>query len=182
MSIIGTWQDDIKIDQAEVAAYANADGNDLHEDVLDRCPTRCMKWDGSELTIDNSMCVKCMHCINVIPKGLAPGDDRGAVVLIGAKAPIIGGALLSSVLIPFWKPEPPYDDLKEIVETIHDVWCEEGKNRERIGEFIQRVGMGNFLEAIELEPIPEMVAYPRDNPYIFFEEYYEEGDEEDDEE
>ena len=30
-------------------------------------------------------------------------DDRGACVLIGAKAPIVEGALLSSVLIPFIK-------------------------------------------------------------------------------
>jgi dissimilatory sulfite reductase alpha subunit len=60
---------------------------------------------------------------------------------------------------------------------MQDVWCEEGKNRERVGEFIQRVGMANFLEAIGVEPAPEMVAYPRDNPYIFYDEYY--ADEED---
>jgi sulfite reductase alpha subunit len=46
-----------------------------------------------------------------------------------------------------------------------------------VGEFIQRVGMGNFLEAIGLEPTPEMVAHPRENPYVFYEEYFEEGDE-----
>ena len=59
-----------------------------------------------------------------------------------------------------------------------DVWCEEGKNRERIGEFIQRVGLGNFLEEVGVEPRVEMVAHPRENPYIF----YEAGDGEDEEE
>ena len=88
--------------------------------------------------------------------------------MLGAKAPIVEGALLSSVLIPFWKPEAPYEDLKDLVETMWDVWSEEGKNRERIGEFIQRVGLPNFLEAIGLEPEPEMVAHPRDNPYVFY--------------
>ena len=34
-----------------------------------------------------------------------------------------------------------------------------------------------FLEAIEVEPIPEMIAHPRENPYVFYEEYYEEDDE-----
>ena len=56
---------------------------------------------------------------------------------------------------------------------MQDVWCEEGKNRERVGEFIQRVGLGNFLEAVGVEPLPEMVAYPRDNPYVFYEDFYE---------
>jgi sulfite reductase alpha subunit len=54
------------------------------------------------------------------------------------------------------------------------VWGDEGKNRERVGEFIQRVGLGNFLEAIGLEPKPEMVKHPRENPYVFYEEYFEE--------
>jgi sulfite reductase alpha subunit len=129
-----------------------------------------MSWDGKKLSIDNSNCVKCMHCINVMPKALAPGKDRGATILLGSKAPIIGGALLSSVMVPFLKIEPPYEDIKELAEAIWDLWAEHGKNRERVGEFIQRIGMGNFLEQIGLDPIPEMVIQPRSNPYIFFED------------
>lgn len=179
ISIIGTWRDDIRVDKDAVKEYV-ARGLDIVNDVIVNCPAKCMRWDGRELDIDNRSCRHCMHCINVMPKALRPGTDTGAVVLIGSKAPIVEGALLSSVLIPFWKPEPPYNDLKDLVERIIDLWCEEGKARERIGEFIQRVGMGNFLEAIEVEPVPEMVAYPRDNPYVFYEEYYEEVDEEED--
>jgi sulfite reductase alpha subunit len=113
-----------------------------------------------------------------MPKALRPGTDTGATILIGSKAPIIEGALLSSVLIPFYKMDPPYDDLKELIEEIWDVWAEEGKNRERVGEFIQRVGMGNFLDAIGLDPVPEMVAHPRENPYVFFEEDEDEDEDE----
>ena len=64
--------------------------------------------------------------------------------------------------------EPPYEDIKELISRIWDLWAEYGKNRERVGELIQRVGMSNFLDAIGLEPVPEMVTAPRDNPYIFF--------------
>ena len=49
-----------------------------------------------------------------------------------------------------------------------EFWDEYGKNRERVGELIQRVGMANFLDAIGLDPAPEMISAPRDNPYIFF--------------
>jgi sulfite reductase alpha subunit len=177
MSIIGTWRDDIQIDQAAVAEYANA-GMDIQSDVCMNCPTKCITWDGSKLEIDNSNCVKCMHCINVMTKALRPGNDRGATILLGSKAPILEGAILSSVLVPFIKIEPPYDEIKDLTERIWDFWGEHGKNRERVGELIQRVGLGNFLEAIELEPQVEMIAHPRENPYIFFEEYFEEGDEE----
>ncbi len=82
--------------------------------------------------------------------------------------------LRPGVLVPFIKLEPPYQELKDLVEKIWDFWGDNGKARERVGEFIQRVGLGNFLEEIEVEPSPYMVAQPRDNPYIFYEEYYEE--------
>jgi len=175
ISIIGTWRDDIKVNQEAVRNYA-ANGTDIVKEILMKCPGKCMEWDGNELKIDNSSCRHCMHCINVMPKALAPGDDRGAAVLVGAKAPIVEGALLSSVLIPFIKIEEPFEDseLWEVIENMWDLWCEEGKNRERIGEFIQRVGLGNFLDSIGLEPQAEMVAHPRENPYIFYEEYLEE--------
>jgi sulfite reductase alpha subunit len=169
MSIIGTWRDEIQIDQDKVKEHVQKDKINMTEDVIDRCPTGCMKWDGKSLAIDDENCVKCMHCINVLPKALAPGKDRGATILLGGKAPIIGGALLSSVLVPFVKIEPPFEDIKEVAEAIWDLWGEHGMNRERVGEFIQRIGMGNFLEQVGLDPTPEMVIHPRTNPYIFFE-------------
>jgi sulfite reductase alpha subunit len=61
------------------------------------------------------------------------------------------------------------EDIYELAEEIWDLWGEHGMNRERVGEFIQRIGLGNFLEQIGLEPEPEMVIHPRTNPYIFFE-------------
>ncbi len=174
MSIIGIWRDEIQINQDAVKEYADR-GMDIQSDVIFNCPGRCMEWDGKTLNIEDEFCKKCMHCINVMPKALAPGKDRGATILIGSKAPIIEGALLSSVMIPFIKIEPPYEEIKELTEAMWDLWSEEGKNRERIGEFIQRVGMGNFLDAIGLEPVAEMVSHPRENPYVFYEE--EEEDE-----
>ncbi len=176
LSVIGTWKDDIQIDQSAIPEYIN-NGLDITKDVMMNCPTKCIDWDGDKLTVDNSNCVRCMHCINAMPKALAPGKERGATILLGSKAPIMEGALLSSVLVPFMKIEPPYDELKDLIERIWEPWAEHGKNRERVGEFIERVGKGNFLEEIGLDPKPEMVKHPRENPYIFYEEVYEEDEE-----
>jgi sulfite reductase alpha subunit len=126
-----------------------------------------MEWDGSKLTISNAECTRCMHCINVMPKALRPGKERGAAILIGSKAPIVQGALLSSVLVPFIPAEELKDTIKELLSRLWEFWDEYGKARERIGELIQRVGMPTFLDGIGLEPAPEMVSAPRDNPFIF---------------
>ncbi len=167
LSIIGTWRDDIRIDAAAVKAYADAK-LDIQKLVCDKCPSRCMEWDGKALKIDNANCVRCMHCINVMPKALRPGTDRGAVLLIGSKAPIVEGALLSSVLVPFMKLEPPYKPLKDLIDNLWEFWGEYGKGRERIGELIQRVGLANFLESVGVELTPDQIAHPRENPYVFY--------------
>lgn len=167
LSIIGTWKDDIQQDDAAVAEYAAA-GLDIQKDVCAHCPTKCMDWDGKKLSINNRECVHCMHCINVMPKALRPGKEKGAAILIGAKAPIVQGALLASVLVPFVPADELLDTIKELTSRVWDFWNEYGKNRERIGELIQRVGMANFLDAIGLDPVPQMVSAPRDNPYVYF--------------
>lgn len=168
LSVIGIWKDAIQIDQAEVENYARA-GLNIQEAVVSKCPSKCITYNG-KLEIDDSECVHCMHCINVMPKALRPGKERGATILIGSKAPIMEGALLSSVLVPFINIDDPeeYESFKELVRRIWDFWDEHGKNRERIGELIQRLGMATFLDAIGLDPEPEMIAAPRDNPYVFY--------------
>ncbi len=183
-SIIGTWIDDIRIDQEAVKAYvggelkpnagAHSDRDwgpfDIQKEVIDLCPTQCMSWDGNKLTINNKECIRCMHCINVMPEALRPGTDTGATILMGAKAPILEGAQLSTVMIPFIRLEPPYDNLKEIVDNVWMFWMEEGKNRERLGELMQRVGLANFVEIVKLKHIPQMIREPRSNPYVFWKE------------
>ncbi len=167
MSVIGTWKDAIQVDEAEVANYA-ASGLDIQKDVCAHCPGKCMDWDGKRLAIENRDCMRCMHCMNVMPKALRPGKERGAVILLGAKAPILQGALLSSVLVPFVPADELFETIKELVTRIWDFWDEYGTNRERIGELVQRVGLAAFLDGIGLDPAPEMVSAPRDNPYIYY--------------
>jgi sulfite reductase alpha subunit len=184
MSFIGTWRDDIRIDQAAVQAYINGEyapnagahaGKDwgkfdIKKEVLDLCPTKCMWMEGGELKIDNAECTRCMHCIAVMPRALRPGTDTGVTILCGAKAPILDGAQMSTLIVPFMKAEPPYDNIKEFIEKVWELWMEEGRNRERLGEMIQRITLPKFIETIGLPATPQMVKAPRSNPYIFWKE------------
>ncbi|MGQ9499684.1 MAG: dissimilatory-type sulfite reductase subunit alpha [Dissulfurimicrobium sp.] len=181
-AIIGTWKDDIRIDQAAVKAYINGEIKpnggahsdrdwgkfDIQKEVIDLCPTKCMWMEGNELKIDNRECTRCMHCINTMPAALRPGTDTGATILLGAKAPILEGAQLATLAVPFMRMEPPFDEAKELIGKIWDWWMEEGKNRERLGELIQRQSIQELLRRTGLKPIPQMVKEPRSNPYVFW--------------
>jgi sulfite reductase alpha subunit len=169
ISVIGTWRDKIRINPTEVANYAN-DSLDIQSEVVDLCPTGCMTWNpgAKTLVIDDGECNRCMHCINLMPKALRVGKEKGATILVGGKAPIVQGAMLSWVLIPFMKMEPPYDEFKDLVRRIWDWWDENGKMRERLGELINRLGMRAFLKAVDLPPVPQMIMEPRANPYYFW--------------
>jgi sulfite reductase alpha subunit len=169
ISVIGTWRDNIRVDADAVAEYAT-NGIDVQAEVVDLCPTGCMTWDGDSktLTIDDAECNRCMHCINIMPKALRPGIEKGATILVGGKAPIVQGALLSWVVVPFMKMEPPYDEFKDLVGKIWEWWDENGKMRERLGELIGRLGMRAFLNAVDLPPVPQMIQAPRANPYYFW--------------
>jgi sulfite reductase alpha subunit len=201
LAVIGTWKDDIRIDQDAVKGYINGElpsnggahsGRDwgkfdIKKEVLDLCPTSCMWMEGDTLKIDNSECTRCMHCINVMPRALRPGAQQGASLLIGAKAPILDGAQIATLIYPFVTMTPGDEDdgtggkaggfpeIKEVIEKCWDWWMEEGKNRERIGESIQRIGLPTFLKIMEVEPLPQHVKEPRSNPYVFWREEEVEG-------
>ena len=105
-----------------------------------------------------------------MPRALHIGDDRGASILVGAKAPILDGAQMGSLLVPFIPAEEPFDEIKGVIEKIWDWWMEEGKNRERLGETIRRLSFQKLLEVTEIPPVPQHVIEPRTNPYILFKE------------
>ena len=189
LSVIGNWKDDIRIDQAAVKEYvagnyvANGGAHgtdstlDIQKDVIALCPTDCMWMEGDELKIDNAECTRCMHCINMMPRALRPGVVQGATILCGAKAPILDGAQLATMIVPFLEmnPDNDFEELVEFIESVWDWWMEAGKNRERLGETMQRVGLPTFLNVINVDPIPQHVKEPRSNPYVFWAEEEVEG-------
>jgi sulfite reductase alpha subunit len=182
-AFIGTWKDDIRINQEAVKEYvagkiprngggvtANWGPFDIQEEVIERCPTQCMNWDGNKISINNAECNRCMHCIDVMPEALRVGADQGLSLLFGAKAPILTGARMATMTIPFIYAKKPYDNIKAVVRKAIDWWMEEGKTRERIGELIDRVGWRTFMDALGIPAMPQMVKEPRSNPYMFFKE------------
>jgi len=179
-SVIGTWRDDMKVDQKEVKAFVKAKGRKyVVDNVVARCPTKALSLnDDDTLDVDNRNCVRCMHCINVMTKALKPGDDKGITLLIGGKRTLKIGDTFGTVIIPFMKLETDedYDRIREIAASTIDFWAENGLEHERCGEMIERIGLANFLEGIGLEVDPNMINHPRTSSYVRLDEWDQEAE------
>ncbi len=184
---IGTWRDNIRVNEEQVRDYYKAHGmNDLVNDVISKCPTKAITLessdkfkasehvsaadlgDGNTLCIDNKNCVRCMHCLNVIPGGLRTGLDKGVSILIGGKSVLKIGATMGTIVVPFMKLESDedFEKLNELGRNAIDFFAENALEHERTGEMIERIGMANFLEGMDLPVHPDMISQPRSNPYF----------------
>lgn len=187
MAVIGTWRDNMRTDEALARKWFAKHGmNELVNDVISRCPTKTIMLkeikdvakgdkissvkinDTQCLEIDNSNCVRCMHCVNVMTGALSHGTDTGATILVGGKRTLKIGDLMGTVVVPFMplKTDADYKKLVGLAQRIIDFFAENALEHERTGEMIERIGLVNFLEGVELEVDPNMVSTPRTNPYV----------------
>ena len=169
-AVIGTWRDDMKVDQKEVKAFVERKGRKyVIDNVVSRCPTNALSLnDDDTLAVDNRNCVRCMHCINVMTKALSPGDDKGISLLIGGKRTLKIGDTMGTVIVPFMKldSDEDYDHLVEIAENTIDFFAENALEHERTGEMIERIGLVNFLEGVGIDVDPNMITHPRTSSYV----------------
>jgi sulfite reductase alpha subunit len=187
MATIGTWRDSMRADEKVAREWMAAHSmEDLTNMVVSMCPTRAIRLvkndgaaagegitkvavsDSNCLEIDNHNCVRCMHCLNVMPGALLPGKDKGVTILVGGKGVLKIGASMGTVVIPFMKMESDedFEKLNELSRNILDFFAENALEHERTGEMIDRIGLVNFLEGIGLEVDPNMIVHPRSNPYV----------------
>ncbi len=178
-AVIGTWRDEMKIDQDAFKGYLDTKGHDyIQENVISRCPTNAMSINDDTLIVENRSCVRCMHCLNVMPKALSPGDDKGAAIAIGGKRTLKIGDLMGTIVIPFKQlnTEEDYEELVEFAEEVIDFWAENGLEHERCGEMIERIGLANFLDGLEVPVDPNMVNNPRQSSYVRLDTWDEEAE------
>ncbi len=179
-ALIGTWRDDMKVDQVEVKKYVKEVGRKyVIDSVIAMCPTRALSLnDDDTLEVDNKSCVRCMHCLNVMNKALSPGDDKGASILMGGKRALKVGDLMGTVIKPFIKldTDEDYEELVEFAGECIDFFADNALEHERIGETIDRVGLPAFLEAMGVDPDPNMVKHPRTSCYVRTDDFTDEAD------
>jgi len=170
MAVIGTWKDDMQVNQAEIKVKVSELGRkEFINQVIKLCPTQALDLnDDDTIAVDNKSCVRCMHCINVCTKALKPGKERGVAILVGGKRTLKVGDLMGTVVIPFlpMKTEEDFEKFVELGRNAVDFFAENALEHERTGEMIERIGLANFLEGLGLEIDPNMIAAPRSNSYV----------------
>ncbi|MBI5331002.1 MAG: dissimilatory-type sulfite reductase subunit alpha [Betaproteobacteria bacterium] len=197
MATIGIWRDNIRSDEKLSREWFAAHGmTDAINMVVNLCPTHAIQLrerdaaapgegvtrvilsDQHALEIDNHNCVRCMHCLNVMPGALLPGLDKGVTVLIGGKGVLKIGASMGTMIIPFMKldSDEDFEKLNDLARSVLDFFAENALEHERTGEMIERIGLVNFLEGIGLEVDPNMIIHPRTNPYVRTDTWDEEAE------
>ncbi|WP_413437211.1 dissimilatory-type sulfite reductase subunit alpha [Sulfuriferula sp. GW1] len=187
MAVIGTWRDNVRVNEALAKDYMAKHGMEkLVNDVISRCPTKALSLkntanvsradgissvavtDTQSLQIDNHNCVRCMHCLNVMPGALLPGTDKGVSILVGGKSVLKIGATMGTMVVPFMKleSEEDFEALATLSRSIIDFFAENALEHERTGEMIDRIGLVNFLEGVGIDIDANMVLEPRSNPYV----------------
>ncbi len=170
MAVIGTWRDDMRVDQGEIRTkVAQLGRKEFINQVIRMCPTQALSLnDDDTLDVDNRSCVRCMHCINVCTKALKPGKDRGVTILVGGKRTLKVGDLFGTVVVPFFKldSDEDYEQLVDLGRRIIDFFAENALEHERCGEMIERIGLADFLEGVGLDLDVNMISQPRTNPYV----------------
>ena len=172
MATIGTWRDNIRVNEEHGPGLLQGPrherpGQRRDQQVPDQGhhPGFQRKFKASEhvsaanlgdgntaVTSTTTNCVRCMHCMNVIPGGLLPGNDKGVTILVGGKGVLKIGATMGTVVIPFMKLESDedFEKLNDLARNILDFFAENALEHERTGEMIERIGLVNFLEGLDI--------------------------------
>jgi sulfite reductase alpha subunit len=179
-AVIGTWRDDMKVDQTEVKAYVAKAGRKYTIDhVIAMCPTRALSLnDDDTLEVDNRACVRCMHCLNVMPKALSPGDERGCSFLIGGKSSLKTGTMMGVMVVPFMrlKTDEDWEKFEAFAVKIIECFADNALEHERMGEMLDRIGLPAFLDMLGVDPDPNMIVHPRTSSYVRTDDFAEEAE------
>jgi sulfite reductase alpha subunit len=166
--VCGVFKDVPTIDQAKVKTWIRKGGDIVH--ACTRCPGGSMSWNRKTgLTIDADSCMHCMYCANKI-SGVRPGGERGVAILVGGKMRGKYGPMLAKVIVPFMKAEPPdYKEVFDFLEKITEVYDEHARKKERMGDFLLRIGINEFFRLVGVEPSARLFGQPRANLYYHWE-------------
>lgn len=132
--------------------------------VVAACPTAAIRptsVDGkNSVEIDEDRCMFCANCFTVCPSmPMADPLNDGVSIWVGGKVSNARAEpRFSKLAIPFIPNNPPrWPEVVEAVRTIVDVWVQNARKFERMGEFIERIGWPRFFKMTGIEFVKEHI-------------------------
>ena len=124
-------------------------------DVAAVCPVNAIrvfgKPDGSVgIEVDERKCIACGRCKNVCDYFDWDPDKVGVAVFVGGKTSNTGtGPRLPYKVVPWIPARPPeYREIVAVIRKIIDIWRAGAREGERIGDFIERIGIDEFMSRL----------------------------------
>ncbi len=121
--------------------------------VVAACPTAAIRpstVDGKpSVDIDEGLCMFCANCFTVCPAlPMADALNDGVSIWVGGKVSNARSEpTFSKLAVPFIPNNPPrWPEVVQAVRTIVEVWANNARKFERMGEFIDRIGWPRFFK------------------------------------
>lgn len=141
------------------------------------CPTAAVRPSKVELpdgktvnsvAIKNERCMFCGNCYTMCPAlPLADKEGDGIVLMVGGKVSNrISAPKFSKVVVAFIPNEPPrWPKTTDTIKRIVEVYANDAKKYERLGDWAERIGWERFFEKCELEFTHHLIDDFRDPAY-----------------
>lgn len=128
--------------------------------VAAACPTKAIRKhpdpNMKSVVVAEEKCMYCGNCFTVCPAmPLADAEGDGVAILVGGKVSNLRKPpMFSRVVVPFLPNNPPrWPEITDTVKHIIEVYADNARPTERIGEWIERVGWERFFKLTGL-PFP----------------------------
>jgi len=126
--------------------------------VIASCPTAAIRpatVDGKpSVEVDEELCMFCANCFTVCPSmPMADALNDGVSIWVGGKVSNARSEpKFSKLAIPFLPNTPPrWPEVTAAVRNIVEVWANNARKYERMGEFIERIGWPRFFKMTGIE-------------------------------
>ena len=140
------------------------------------CPTAAIKpskveFNGEKLNsvaVKNERCMFCGNCYTMCPSmPLADTEGDGIVIMVGGKVSNrISNPKFSKVAVAFLPNEAPrWPQTTDVIKKIIDVYSNDARKYERVGDWAERIGWERFFDKCELEFTHHLIDDFRDAAY-----------------
>jgi sulfite reductase beta subunit len=152
ISILGVHRRPPKIDHENLGRICEIPS------AVAACPTAAIRpatIEGKKtVEIDEDKCMFCANCFTVCPAiTLADPLNDGISIWIGGKVSNARSEPMFSKLVIPWLPNNPprWPEVTDVVRKIVEIYAQNAKKYERVGEWVERIGWPRFFELTGFE-------------------------------
>lgn len=145
IAILGVHRTPPKVDHQMLAKVSEI------PTVVASCPTGAIRPNPKikSVEVNEDRCMYCGNCYTMSPAmNILDPENDGIAIWVGGKVSNARTApMFSRLAIPYLPNNPPrWPEVVEAVKHIVEIWAENARKGERMGEWIERIGWESFFK------------------------------------